>query len=46
MLTTAVAGILTWGKVESDRSRDALWTEAERVSAEQDRAAQKQAQRS
>ena len=46
VLTTAVAGILTWRKVASDRIRDDLWTEAERVSAEQDLAAQKQAQRS
>ncbi|WP_341854087.1 DLW-39 family protein [Brachybacterium sp. GPGPB12] len=44
VLTTAVAGILTWRKVESDRIRNDLWNEAERVSVEQDMAAQKQAQ--
>ncbi len=44
VLTTAVAGILTWRKVESDRIRNDLWNEAERVSAEQDLAAQKQKQ--
>jgi hypothetical protein len=46
LIGTTVAGVLTWRKVESDRIRNDLWTEAERVSAEQDRATQKQAQRS
>ena len=36
VLTTAVAGILTWRKVESDRIRNDLWNEAERAFAEQD----------
>ncbi|MGP9536737.1 DLW-39 family protein [Brachybacterium sp. AOP43-C2-M15] len=44
LIGTSVAGILTWRKVESDRIRNDLWTEAERVSAEQDEAAEKQAQ--
>ncbi|ATG56355.1 hypothetical protein CFK41_17375 [Brachybacterium ginsengisoli] len=39
VVTTSVAGILTWRKVESDRFRNDLWTEAERVSAEQDEVA-------
>ena len=38
LLGTAVAGVLTWRKVESDRIRDDLWNEAERISAEQDSA--------
>ena len=46
VLTTAVAGILTWRKVESDRIRNDLWNEAERVSVEQDMAARKQSQHS
>ena len=46
VLTTAVAGILTWRQVESARLRADLWPEAERVSAAPDRAAQKQAQHS
>ncbi|GAA4520059.1 DLW-39 family protein [Brachybacterium paraconglomeratum] len=44
LLGTSVAGILTWRKVESDRIRNDLWSEAERVSAEQDVSAAKQAQ--
>ena len=44
VLTTAVAGILTWRKVESDRIRNDLWSEAERVSAEQDASAAKPVQ--
>ncbi|WP_193106290.1 DLW-39 family protein [Brachybacterium sp. FME24] len=36
LLGTSVAGILTWRKVESDRTRNDLWTEAERLSADQD----------
>ena len=46
LIGTSVAGILTWRKVESDRIRNDLWNEAERVSVEQDTAAQKQAQHS
>ena len=46
LIGTSVAGILTWRKVESDRIRNDLWNEAERVSAEQDMAAHKQAQHS
>ena len=46
VVTTAVAGVLTWRKVESDRIRNDLWNEAERVSVEQDMAARKQAQHS
>ncbi|AXK46621.1 DLW-39 family protein [Brachybacterium saurashtrense] len=42
VLGTAVAGILTWRKVESDRIRNDLWTEAERVSTEQDEVAEAQ----
>ncbi|WP_087486177.1 DLW-39 family protein [Brachybacterium massiliense] len=44
LIGTSVAGILTWRKIESDRLRNDLWSEAERVSAEQDAAAAKQAQ--
>ncbi|WP_299301912.1 DLW-39 family protein [uncultured Brachybacterium sp.] len=44
LLGTSIAGILTWRKVESDRIRNDLWSEAERVSAEQDASAAKQAQ--
>ncbi|WP_157975596.1 DLW-39 family protein [Brachybacterium sp. YJGR34] len=39
LIGTAAAGILAWRKIESDRIRNDLWTEAERVSAEQDAAA-------
>jgi len=45
VLTTSVAGILTWRKVESDRIRNDLWNEAERVSAEQDEVAEAQPSR-
>ena len=44
LIGTSVAGILTGRKIESDRLRNDLWSEAERVSAEQDAAAAKQAQ--
>ena len=44
LIGTSVAGILTWRKIESDRLRNDLWSEAERVSAEQDAAAAKQVQ--
>ena len=44
LIGTSVAGILTWRKIESDRLRNDLWSEAERVSAEQDAAAAKQTQ--
>lgn len=44
LIGTSVAGILTWRKIESTRLRNDLWSEAERVSAEQDAAAAKQAQ--
>ncbi|ASK65835.1 hypothetical protein CFK39_08325 [Brachybacterium avium] len=33
---TSIAGLLVWRKVESDRIRNDLWNEAERISAEQD----------
>ncbi|MDN5898805.1 MAG: DLW-39 family protein [Brachybacterium sp.] len=33
---TSIAGLLAWRKVESDRIRNDLWNEAERISAEQD----------
>ena len=36
LIGTAATGILVWRKVESDRLRDDLWAEAEKVSAEQD----------
>jgi hypothetical protein len=36
LLGTSLAGILAWRKVESDRIRNDLWNEAERISAEQD----------
>lgn len=41
---TSLAGILTWRKVESDRIRNDLWTEAERVSAAQDATSRTQTQ--
>lgn len=44
LLGTSLAGILAWRKVESDRLRNDLWSEAERVSAEQDVSAEKQTQ--
>ncbi|NMA76277.1 MAG: hypothetical protein GX960_03315 [Actinomycetales bacterium] len=44
LLGTSLAGILAWRKVESDRLRNDLWSEAERVSAEQDASAEKQTQ--
>lgn len=44
LVGTSVAGILAWRKVESDRLRNDLWTEAERVFAEQDADAAQQAQ--
>ena len=44
LVGTSVAGLLAWRKVESDRIRNDLWSEAERVSAEQDSVAEKQAQ--
>lgn len=44
LLGTSIAGILTWRKVESDRIRNDLWSEAERVSAEQDASAAKPVQ--
>lgn len=42
LIGTSVAGILAWRKVESDRVRNDLWTEAERLSSEQDTAKQAQ----
>ena len=36
LIGTAATWILVWRKVESDRLRDDLWAEAEKVSAEQD----------
>ncbi|MGO1505315.1 hypothetical protein H3H54_00200 [Brachybacterium sp. Z12] len=45
LLGTSLAGILTWRKVESDRIRNDLWTEAERAFAEQDEVAAAQAAR-
>jgi hypothetical protein len=42
LIGTSVAGILAWRKVESDRVRNDLWTEAERISSEQDAATQAQ----
>ena len=45
LLGTSIAGILTWRKVESDRIRNDLWTEAERAFAEQDEVAAAQAAR-
>ncbi|WP_157235959.1 DLW-39 family protein [Brachybacterium sp. P6-10-X1] len=38
LIGSTVAGLLVWRKVESDRHRDELWSEAERVSAAQDAA--------
>ncbi|MFC7455752.1 DLW-39 family protein [Brachybacterium sp. GCM10030267] len=40
LIGTSAAGLLAWRKVESDRMRNDLWSEAERVSAEQDAAAE------
>ena len=45
LIGTSLAGILTWRKVESDRIRNDLWTEAERAFAEQDEVAAAQAAR-
>jgi hypothetical protein len=42
LLGTSVAGILAWRKVESDRTRNDLWSEAESLSAEQDATAAQQ----
>ncbi|MGO1568383.1 MAG: DLW-39 family protein [Brachybacterium sp.] len=42
LIGTSLAGILTWRKVESDRIRNDLWTEAERAFAEQDKVAEAQ----
>ena len=42
LIGTSLAGILTWRKVESDRIRNDLWTEAERAFAEQDEVAEAQ----
>lgn len=39
LVGTSVAGLLTWRKIESDRARNDLWTEAEKVSAQQDASA-------
>lgn len=36
LIGSTVAGLLVWRKVESDRTRNDLWTEAERISEEQD----------
>src|SRR5699024_12475149 len=39
LLGTSIAGVLTWRKIESDRTRNDLWTEAEQAFAAQDTAA-------
>ncbi|MEE1650363.1 DLW-39 family protein [Brachybacterium sp. J144] len=36
LIGTTAAGLLAWRKIESDRIRNDLWSEAERISAEQD----------
>ncbi|MDN6302003.1 MAG: DLW-39 family protein [Brachybacterium sp.] len=41
---TSIAGLLAWRKIESDRIRNDLWTEAEQAFAEQDASAPKQDQ--
>jgi len=38
LISSTVAGVLVWRKVESDRLRNDLWNEAEALSAEQDQA--------
>ncbi|MCT1653287.1 DLW-39 family protein [Brachybacterium muris] len=38
LISSTVAGVLVWRKVESDRLRNDLWDEAESISAEQDAA--------
>nr|WP_239552472.1 DLW-39 family protein [Brachybacterium muris] len=38
MISSTIAGVLVWRKVESDRLRNDLWDEAESISAEQDAA--------
>ena len=35
LISSTAAGVLVWRKVESDRLRNDLWTEAEKVSAPQ-----------
>lgn len=37
LIGTAVTGILVWRKVESDRLREDLWAEAEKVFVDEDR---------
>ena len=39
LLGTSIAGVLTWRKIESDRIRNDLWTEAEQAFAAQDASA-------
>ena len=36
LLGTTAAGLLAWRKIESDRIRNDLWSEAERITAEQE----------
>ena len=36
VIGTSLAGILAWRKLETDRLRNDLWAEAERVSDQQD----------
>ncbi|MBM7502377.1 DNA primase large subunit [Brachybacterium muris] len=38
LISSTIAGVLVWRKVESDRLRNDLWDEAESISAEQDAA--------
>ena len=44
LIGTSIAGVLTWRKIESDRLRNDLWTEAEQAFAAQDASASKQDQ--
>lgn len=39
LIGTSAAGLLTWRKIESDRLRNDLWTEAEKVSSQQETSA-------
>ncbi|WP_199173872.1 MULTISPECIES: DLW-39 family protein [unclassified Brachybacterium] len=41
LIGTSLAGILTWRKVEADRIRNDLWTEAENAFDKQDAEAHK-----
>lgn len=44
LIGASIAGVLTWRKIESDRIRNDLWTEAEQAFAAQDASAARQDQ--